>query len=151
MYLRVKKKKQSDDRMSYAFSIVESHRENGKVKQKIVKYLSSFVDDYQYKYRWITDQSVKDGHKAQQRLFFWLDIHNDLNDIDIDSEKLKDIVNKIKALISFPTENDLKIWIQVEWGASNIFGDKYKDSTQEQIDNVTERFNKMCSAYCRIT
>ena len=131
--------------MSYSFMLVENHRENGKVKQKVVKYLSSFVDEYSYP--WITEQSRKDGHKAIQRLFTWLNIYCDLEDVEISNEKLKGVINKINTFIPLPTENDLQTWIKNEWGKANIFGTKYKDSTEKYVNDVTEQFNKMCSAY----
>lgn len=147
MFLRVKKKKLSNDRMSYHFLLLESYRENGKVKQKVIKYLSSFVDEYHYVF--YTEQSRKDQHKTNQRLFFWLNIYNDLKEVEIDENKKSEIIQKIKTYIQFPNQDDLSLWIKHEWQIDAIFGHKYKEETQKNIDDVTKRFNEMCSDYMR--
>ena len=156
MFLRIKKSKLSGDRTKYAFMICENHREDGKVKQKVIKYLSSHTDEYADDSLWQSStESVREEHKARKRMwndwgriFFWLDIRHDLQDVDgLDPEKIPEMVERIDKVVQFPTEAVLQSWIQGQWSTSAIMGHKDKDETQKYIDRVKQRYEEMCSAY----
>ena len=144
MFLRIKKQKQSHDRTKYSFILVENHREDGKVKQKVVKYLTSWVNEYVCH----TANKVEEKRDAAiSRLSMWLNIYHDLEEVILDADKKIEILEKIANIVSFPTESDLHAWIMSRWRTSALFDHRHKDQVLERIDDVTLRFNEMSSAY----
>ena len=158
MFLRVKKKKLSEGRTSYSFSLVESYRKNGKVKQRTVKYLTSQVDEYIETSRIPEDapekikQDRRDSlarQKVNGRLFTWLNIYQDLQEVTLDAKTLSESLDKIRAVVPFPTRADLLSWANHEryWQAA-FYGNKHRDETEDNIARMTAAFDEMCSAYC---
>jgi hypothetical protein len=151
MFLRIKKtaisKYAGHDRVKYSLSLVENKRENGKVKQNTVKYLTSFVSEYYYFYYRETNYQERD--KAENRVYKWLNIYMDLKKIVIEAQDRKDILNKINSVLPFPDTSDLEKVIAGEWARSNCFGNKYTEQTKKYVGELEGLFKEMCSGYQR--
>ena len=128
MFLRIKKKILSSSCFDnagtqYSFVLVENHRESGKVKQKIVKYLASWWTGYIHEY--VPNESFPKNEeviredrewdekvKAQRRLRTWQNIYRKLKELTLDEQKQIEIIEKINAVVSYPATGDLQTWIK---------------------------------------
>ncbi len=133
MFLRIKKKKNSG-RDSYSFMLVENNRINGKVKQKVVKYLTSYTELQIYKEKCgITAPSISwidQLHIAKLRIYFWTAIYVNLKDFNLGNKK-KEIINKIREYIPIPIQEDFEVYVKQ-------LGGFYKDK-EAFINGVNER------------
>ncbi len=109
MFLRIKKKKNSG-KDSYSFMLVENNRINGKVKQKVVKYLTSYTEMQKASSILVSAiPDINEFNNAKLRIYFWVAIAINLKGIDLDGKK-EEIIDKISKHVPVPIQEDFEIY-----------------------------------------
>jgi len=96
MFIRWKKKKRvkkySGDGVTLSAYLVESQRDNGKIKQKIILYLGSIRSDH-----------IKSTHRKEK---FWEAIIKNLNETEIPERDRNNLMAKVEETVPRPTPEE---------------------------------------------
>jgi hypothetical protein len=85
MFVRWKRKVLKNRKETTLCAVLcQAYRENGKPKQKVIKYLAS-----------VREASIDEVTRNQ----FWNEVNEKLKGMDIDSEKKKKIIEKLSAVV----------------------------------------------------